>query len=262
METNVPIKAASTPRSSRLALGSYVLGLCAGLSGLAGQLLPKTFSADAADSLFLLSGGCGLLALLLGISARLCVWKARGRLVGHSRANAGFALGLASLLVLLSVPFSSRRIVTVISRGKGEVMTLACAVEHYQVEYGYYPGQNASNGDHRYTGDEYRLLLATLQGSNVVWHGRSSNPRGITFLSFDQRSLGATNTGGTAQPGELADPWGNRYEVVADWNGDGRINAPLADGEAVQKPVAVWSYGRRGKAVDNPKDTTHIRSWK
>ena len=141
-------------------------------------------------------------------------------------------------------------------------MTLAFAVEHYQVEYGYYPGQNASNGDHRYTGDEYRLLLATLQGSNFVWHGRSSNPRGITFLSFDQRSLVATNTGGTAQPSELADPWGNRYEVVADWNGDGRIDAPLADGEAVQKPVAVWSYGRRGKAVDNPKDTTHIRSWK
>jgi prepilin-type N-terminal cleavage/methylation domain-containing protein len=156
-----------------------------------------------------------------------------------------------------------------IHKALGEVTAIAMAVEHFQVEYSKYPGQNAATVDHPYSGTDYQNLIATLTGSNIVnWNGiLNSNPRGTTFLSVDQRSVvtNAAGAGGTAVKGDLADPWGNRYEVVADWNFDNKIDNPanIADGgNAYNHGVVAWSYGPRAVATQNATDGTHIRSWK
>jgi hypothetical protein len=263
METQEPAKSTAAPRTSRLANVSLLLGICAFISGLLIMPIISVDISDAATGVSIFTAGCALLALMLGVGALTLILKSSGCLLGQGRAMAGIVLGSVFTLTVLLLPIVIGSGHESFPKAPGEVNAIACAVEHYQIEYGKFPGQDSTNSDHLYRGDECRLLLATLQGSNFVWNGKPSNPRSLAFLSVDDRSIVTTNIVGTAQVGEFADPWGNRYEVVADWNGDNKIDAPLADGEAVQRRgVAVWSYGPKGKAVDNPADKTHIRSWR
>lgn len=230
-----------------------------------GVILPSISGVDTWIGCNLIAFACGLFAFVLGVLAVIPILKSSKRLLGQGRAVVGLILGslviLIALFTVLVMPCDSRDQETY--KAAGDVQALARVVENYQTEYGRYPGQDSTNNDHLYRGDEYRLLLAALRGSNLVWNGKPSNPRGVVFLSVNDRSIVTTNSGGTAQTGEMADPWGNRYEVVADWNGDNKIAAPLADGEAVpNRGVVVWSYGPKGKPVANPADKTHIRSWR
>jgi len=260
METQGPAKPTVAPRPSRLANISLALGICAALAFF---LLISIRNRDATTGIFFFTAGCTLCSLFLGITAWIQILKLRGLLTGQGRAVTGIVLGLLILAALLFPCFVTRTHCPGITKERADESALTSAMEIYQAEYSLYPGQNATNRDHYYSSDEYRLLLATLRGSNFVWNGTPSNPRGIVFLSVDERSIVTTNIVGTAQVGEFADPWGNRYEVVADWNFDNKIDAPLADGEAVQqRGVAVWSYGPKGKAVANSNDSTHIRSWR
>ena len=152
-----------------------------------------------------------------------------------------------------------------IAKAQGEVMAIAAAVEAYQVEYSKNPGQTAGSVDYQYSGSSYQDLIWALSGSNFVRNGLPSNPKSIPFLSVDSHSIVTNASGGTAQSGDLSDPWGNRYEVIADWNFDNKIDNPAnkADGMNVyNRGVAVWSYGPSGKSTVSATDSTHIRSWK
>ncbi len=148
------------------------------------------------------------------------------------------------------------------AKAQAEVNALATAIEQYQIEYSKYPGQSTgSSGDHQYGASEYRNLVDTLRGTNISWGGGYANPRGHVFLSVDEKSIVASNASGTASVGMWSDPWGNRYEAIADWNFDNKIDNPLADGARISgRGVAVWSRGPKGIATAG--DPTHIRSWK
>ena len=249
--------------TSHLANASFSLGF-GSLILLLLCLLFCDFFSDG--TVLLLIGGFGMLAAMLGAVALIRIKMVKKLLRGRDRAIAGIFFGLvfipAGLLLPAVVP-SRGGCGSYIRKTTGEVMALSAAVDGYLDVYSQYPGQNAWNADHHYSGAEYGLLVATLRGSNLVWNGKPSNPRSIFFLSVDERHIVTTKVTGTAQAGELADPWGNRYEVVADWTGDNQIDTPLADGEGVQhRGVAVWSYGPKAKPDANPKDNTHIRSWR
>lgn len=153
-----------------------------------------------------------------------------------------------------------------IAKAKSEVAAIATAVEQYQVEYGNYPGQTAAQAnDKRYNNTaDYRNLINTLRGMNLDWNGKKSNTRGMVFLSVVD-----TNTTTTAAANFiLTDPWGNNYEVVADWNYDNNLDKPsnqVDGGNVAGRGVAVWSYGPNVKGAGpkpDAKDETHIRSWK
>ena len=157
------------------------------------------------------------------------------------------------------------------SKAQGEVTAIAEAVAHYLTEYSKYPGQSSGTTDHQYSSD-YKNLIETLRGSNFTWGSSYSNPRGIPFLSVDGKSIATNSTGSgsaSAASGELADPWGNRYQVIADWTLDNTLgngqsgNSVKADNEAVYgRGVAVWSYGPKGVITPDAKETTHVRSWR
>jgi prepilin-type N-terminal cleavage/methylation domain-containing protein len=149
------------------------------------------------------------------------------------------------------------------AKAQGEVNAIATAIEQYQIEYSKFPNQTGtSSGDHQYGASEYINLIAALRGSNFMWGGSSyANTRGHVFLSVDEKSIVASNASGTAAVGMLSDPWGNRYEIIADWNFDNRIDNPMADGSRVAgRGVAVWSRGPKG--IVTAGDPSHIRSWK
>lgn len=153
-----------------------------------------------------------------------------------------------------------------ITKARGEVHALARAVEAYQVEYSRYPGQTSASGggDHDYNSD-YKELIGTLRGSNIT-SGAFSNPRSMGFLEVNDKSMVTNSSGGgqyAAQNGELSDPWGNRYRVVADWNFDNKLDSPQVDGQDVSgRGVAVWSWGAKNKISADKNEPSHIRSWK
>jgi prepilin-type N-terminal cleavage/methylation domain-containing protein len=146
------------------------------------------------------------------------------------------------------------------SKARGEVHALARAVEAYQTEYTRYPGQDTGgSADHDYSTD-YKELISTLRGTNTTG-GAFSNPRTMIFLDVSDKSIATASTGGTAQPGDLADPWGNRYNVMADWNFDNKVEG--ADGQEVGgRGVAAWSWGNNNQTSPNKDEPSHIRSWK
>ncbi len=168
-----------------------------------------------------------------------------------------------------------------ITQAQTETKLLESALMSYWNDFGKFPGQaiNISGGgivDHKY--EHYPRMIATLRGSNLPggnaqtllgisgnnWYNQ--NPGQKVYLQVNEKSI-ATNgsvTLGYAIPatlGDLADPWGNRYVVMADWSGDGQIQA---DGETLMRKVAVWSWGPDTKAVGvfSSTNTSHIRSWR
>ena len=181
-----------------------------------------------------------------------------------------------------------------LTQAKSEVSLLATAMTAYLNDYSKFPGQSLTiTGlgviDHTYT--DYNLLVATLRGTNHMsksgyaikdmlgtadcnsnWNNQNS--RNKVYLNVSDKSIATNGTENlddaiVATKGDLADPWGNRYVVVADWSMDGKVSA---DGETVFRKVAVWSWGPDVSAVPpsvaarasyfSPTNTSHIRSWR
>jgi prepilin-type N-terminal cleavage/methylation domain-containing protein len=161
-----------------------------------------------------------------------------------------------------------------ITQAQSEVKLLAQAMSAYFADYQKFPGQFPGRGAGQY--DDYTLLVATLQGSNTPGTIQSAlgldtgnnwanqNSRHKVYLQISDKSI-CTNTpmvpgfSVVATLGDLMDPWGNRYVVVADMVGNGTI---LADGETLQRNVAVWSWGSDTTHSQNTTNTAHIRSWR
>jgi type II secretory pathway pseudopilin PulG len=213
----------------------------------------------------------GIPALILGIMALNRVNRSAGTLTGKGQSIAGIVMGSASIALLpVTVGFLAGLLMPAVSNARNkateakahvEIQAIKQAMQQYYTEYGTWPGQAGQGGDHRYAGQEYKQLLEVLQGNDVELNGRKCNPKKIAFLAVNESSI-AKFARGTAQPGELADPWGNRYEIVADWNFDNRIDSPLADGGGAQgQSVVVWSYGWRGASAPPSANSKHIRSW-
>ncbi len=168
-----------------------------------------------------------------------------------------------------------------ITQAKTDAKLLEQAINSYRADYQKFPGQFPGRGAGPY--QDYNLMVATLQGSNVTgtaadfltgssW--KNQNPRQKAYLQVSDKFIctnGTVTAGGAvvATKGDLMDPWGNRYMVVVDFDSKGTVDA---DGETVQREVAVWSWGPNPLAVpaawgsveasSSPTNTSHIRSWR
>lgn len=74
---------------------------------------------------------------------------------------------------------------------------------------------------------------------------QNDNPRGIVFLDSKR------------QPELFLDPWQQRFNVKADWDGDGKLRIGSTN---IAAPVAVWSNGLNGENEFGLGDD--ITSWK
>ena len=170
-----------------------------------------------------------------------------------------------------------------VAQARTYVRLIERAMLDYVSDYQYYPSQpeqNMATQPNAYFYPNYLQVIACLQGSNIT--GSATNPRGRVYLDIANKSFVTNSTTGStswgnggllveAQMGELADPWGNRYVIAANWQMNGAMNN--IDGDpTVRKLVAVWSWGptnkpanvatESGNATMCQNDTTHVRSWR
>jgi prepilin-type N-terminal cleavage/methylation domain-containing protein len=180
-----------------------------------------------------------------------------------------------------------------VTQAQTEVRLIAAAMNAYRADYGKWPGEYPGRVTTKQIYWDYKALIAVLRGSNIAgtvqdqlglgsaW--KNQNPKQRVYLQVSEKNI-ATNGNGTdgsysgslvapnppqpyvADTGMLADPWGNRYVVLPDWNMDGIIEGP--DGESsIRASVAVWSWGPNpvpgpGGTLESPTNTLHIRSWR
>ena len=164
-----------------------------------------------------------------------------------------------------------------ITLAQSEVKLLDQALRAYQADFQKFPGPYSGMNDDSYK-NYYYQLICTLRGSNTpglakdtlglngAGNWKNQNPRQRVYLALSDKSIctnGAVNYGAAtvATLGDLMDPWGNRYNVVVDFNADGQVSA---DGETLRRPVAVWSWGPdlTNVNVTGPTINSHIRSWR
>jgi type II secretory pathway pseudopilin PulG len=148
-----------------------------------------------------------------------------------------------------------------------EVMAIDSAMRAYLLKYGHFPNQTLAGTQatpyHCYGSKdtnvvllpgearEYRGLIQTLLGTpGTRFEDNPSvdpNPQNIVFLHVPYRSGGGTNrsmgANGSALQGDFCDPWGCRYQVMASWRMDSRVNG-TAYGNVVGRNVAVWNSTR------------------
>ena len=176
-----------------------------------------------------------------------------------------------------------------VAQARTYVRLIERAMLDYVSDYQFFPSQpeqNMATQPNAYFYPNYLPLIACLQGSNIISSAANNpggcNPRGRVYLDIANKSFVTNNTTGShswgsggllveAQMGELADPWGNRYVIAANWQMNGAMNN--IDGDTtVRKLVAVWSWGPTNKPADVAmesanaamclNDTTHVRSWR
>jgi type II secretory pathway pseudopilin PulG len=179
-----------------------------------------------------------------------------------------------------------------VTQAQTEVRLIAAAMNAYRADYGKWPAEYPSRATSKAAYWDYRELIATLRGTNTTGTVRdqlglsgtpwaNQNPKQRMYLQVSEKSM-ATNSTGTAgtysgsiaangysysaAANELADPWGNKYVVLPDWDMDGIIEGP--DGESsIRASVAVWSWGPNplpgpNGSLENPTNTLHVRSWR
>jgi prepilin-type N-terminal cleavage/methylation domain-containing protein len=150
---------------------------------------------------------------------------------------------------------------------QSEVRMIDAAMHAYLLKYGHFPNQTLAGTQetpyHCYgTKDtnvvllpgearEYRALFNTLvgtPGTRFEDHPDiEPNPQQVVFLQMPYRGGGATNRSSGANnralQGDYCDPWGGRYQVMASWRLDHRVNG-TAYGNVVGRNVAVWNSTR------------------
>ncbi|MCX7008406.1 MAG: hypothetical protein NTY53_14350, partial [Kiritimatiellaeota bacterium] len=179
-----------------------------------------------------------------------------------------------------------------ITQAQTECKLIAAAMNAYRSDYGKWPAEYPGRATSKAAYWDYADVISTLRGSNKTGtvqdqlglsgnNWANQNPKQRIYLQVSERSI-VTNTSGTAgtysgsiaandypyaaTAGMLADPWGNKYVVLPDWDMDGEIKG--ADGEtSIRASVAVWSWGPNptpgpNGTLESPTNTTHIRSWR
>jgi len=189
----------------------------------------------------------GIPAVILGHRARKAIRTQPDVLRGSSRALAGIILGYLSVLapmtlIVLGLMLGAIPAIKLAARKTEASQTssaVVVAISAYAAEYHHPPGTS--------TGDPARdEELDNLEVMDALTNVTSTaNPRKVLF--FDTPKLSG---------GMLIDPWGNRYHIAVDRDGDGKVDVI---GMRVNKSVIVWSDGENGE--DDRGVGDDVRSW-
>jgi prepilin-type N-terminal cleavage/methylation domain-containing protein len=146
-------------------------------------------------------------------------------------------IAIIGILVAMLLPaLRTARIQARRTKAKAEVNQIAMAWNAYLNDYRTWAGVTA--------GDNISMDLSHVQ---VLQGG---NPRGIMFMEF--------NSAATNQSGSYVDPWDQVYQMSLDGTYKNSVNTPYG---AVQRNVAVWSWGPDGKSGTPAEKADDVKSW-
>ena len=152
------------------------------------------------------------------------------------------------------------------AKAQAEITTLVNAIKQYESTYGVLPMATTLTQDGPLTNANYKKLIHLLQADAEGLSDsdekelKKMNKRWTKFLDIQGND-----------PGEFTDPWGENYNVLLDYDYDGKISIKEADvddihGVNVEKKsgnyiyrfsVIVWSKGHDRKSWKTVTDKTN-----
>ncbi|CAN5915657.1 hypothetical protein BH11VER1_BH11VER1_18190 [soil metagenome] len=145
-------------------------------------------------------------------------------------------------------------------KAKSAIAGLLIAIKGYQTEYNRYPISTGKTSDVTINTAEAEgiAFLKSLLANDAI-----DNPKRSKFYEVPGLAKNGIN-GYDAATGALFDPWGNGYEIVIDYDQDGKVKTPypVSDG-APEIPMGtiIYSAGRNRTIDDGPTKTDDLKSW-
>ncbi len=155
---------------------------------------------------------------------------------------------IAVLAGILLPALSKSKEKALATKARADVTSIAAAIGQFETTYGYLPYTEVPPQDPPDTDAEvgtYSDFIDILTANDDT-----KNPRQMSFLSADSS--------------DFQDPWGEDYNIVLDYDYDGKITSygspsnTLEDGPIRGKP-AVWSNGPDKN--DDDGDGDDITNW-
>ncbi len=143
---------------------------------------------------------------------------------------------------------------------KNAMAGLLIAIKAHQADYNRYPLAAGKTSDITIDTSEAEgvALLKSLLGNDAA-----DNPKRSKFYEVPALAKNRIN-GYDAATGALFDPWGNSYQIVIDYDQDGKVETPYptSDG-ATEIPfeIIIYTPGRNKTVDDTTAKTDDLKSW-
>jgi len=175
-------------------------------------------------------------------------------------------IAIIAALALISFPAAA----LVMNQAKktqaaSQVANIENAIKLFEADYGVLPPVEGASDTEKIETDSDFIDILTGQDKDL-------NPKGITYLEGKEAKKakgdrparsGFINEGSGSQ--SVVDPWGNRYVVMLDIDGDGQLKVP-GNSDTIRTAVGVWSYGKPDdddshESAKTKEPSKWIRSW-
>jgi len=137
---------------------------------------------------------------------------------------------IGPFIVALLLAILHPRNVEEIRRAKDDMKMLRVSLGHFRTEYNHWPDESSLAQSESIPVRVRSNLLQALLGTT------RDNPRGIKFADFRRASLGISGLADEGETLALHDAWGTCYYLMADINGDSRIQNPEHFPDAIIEP--------------------------
>lgn len=145
-----------------------------------------------------------------------------------------------------------------IDSAKTCITRLTKACDGFYEEYQALPGSGISAVDTTLETDNF--FMSSLLGLKFA---EDENPKFITFFVFKSTTSADKKDGllRTDNRAELFDPWGNRYNIVLNYDYDNQLKTTITDEIIWDCRVIAWSAGPDGQSGTPKTDADNVYSW-
>jgi prepilin-type N-terminal cleavage/methylation domain-containing protein len=164
-------------------------------------------------------------------------------------------IGIIALLAGMAVPAGNMVMKRARAlQAKAAMSGLVIAIKGYQTEYNRYPMAAGKTEDTLIDTATDPDFLDTLMANNAT-----NNPRQVKFYDPAPAKNGTNGYDDAAKT--LLDPWGNGYQIVIDYNQDGKVENPYETGTNLATGILIYSNGP-DRTFDSPSPKSDdLKSW-
>lgn len=135
---------------------------------------------------------------------------------------------------------------------KSDATSLTNAILAYKMEYQQMPligTQRSESVETESDAEIMRILLAA---------DPDQNPRERPFINV---KLATNDRKGLDRSGNYLDPWGHRYGIGIDANGNGVVKNPVPGAGTIREEAISWSHGKPARNGQRARPDKWVKSW-